>query len=1392
MKIFWHPDCLLHNPPHEIFDGRETLYLEAPSRIGIIKDALEKEPQHFQITDNLDETLDLKKWILKVHEQEYLEYLEAAYEEWVADGGDEVGVFPETFPHVSLISRRPRDPKKLNPIARAGLYCFDLSSPIMKDTFKALLASLCVVLSAAKELSSLSPGDGVFALCRPPGHHAMTSLSGGYCFINNVAVAARFIQSLHPGKSKIAILDIDYHHGDGTQYAFYDDPTVLGEGKGTGFNVNIPLPRRTTGDGEDCVSLVRGINLIRDFDPVYLLVSLGPDTHAGDPICEFNISTEGYTEIGIIISTDKRPTLFVLEGTDRKFHQPYSAGHPVPKVALKSLLDPSGATETKAKHIRSKDRKAEQEQNATEKSRSAMAKGREVKVTDPVTGEDTTIKHGGEEGDEPEDRNEGKNVLSMDYPPSKLDGSRSLYFWPTLVYLIGSLPLISRIRFQAHPYISLGIFIIIALVLPSLFAYILLFALDRKSEEDFEDHVWDAERARGLAAGEDQNNDGMIGTDERIKESAEWLSAFLRGVWPIINPDLFNSGVDMLEDIMQESSPKCIRAVRIADLGQGTNPARITSIRALPDTGVDEALKDIDDSVKENLSREHVNLEVSFAYRALPSGASASSKAHNAHLLVEFYLGISGVYEFNFPVWVELTGVSGTARARLELIPDPPFIKTTLVTLMDLPRVSISVVPMSKSLPNVMNIPVLSSFISKSIDAVCAEYVAPRSLTLDLQQLISGDDIKKATEAIGVVVIHIHRAKGLKKMDSTSPSDADSADPYVTVVYSRQGKPLYSTRIIFADLNPCYEEMAVVTVDANAVKIREKLCLQLWDSDRASADDMMGYVDIDILDLMKNKNRPSRRICPLTSPDSQDRPGHLDFTAGYYSKMRPDRALETDGSDPTIPDDLKKHDSDFQDAGSKALNDLEAAVLRTPPSPEWPSGILGIQVHEIRDLKIRMEGRETSILEKGRREGAKGQDDDGEEQEEGSNLPSSYCTISLDDNLIYSTRVKPKTSTPIFNAGTERFIRDWRNSRVSVTVRDSRMRENDPILGIVFLKLSYLFVNASEVTRFFPIETGLGHGSVRVSVLFRPVQVKLPPNLLGFDAGTLVIRKITAMPFGESAQHLVSELNSCEVKLKVSASSDKVSKGDAERKGGTVVWNEERPSEIPVRQRYGSALTVKFKESRALKSSKPGMAIRWLRGIVDNEDTTIDIALFRVENYDRLRQNYVPPDGNLDSWETSGEEVTRIGTVQLDLTFKLGLSTAHKKSMDTSEPKQKRLWEEVDRRDSVGLQEQKDAHDESQVDEREVDGLNGRQDLTELEAEGSDEDDGSDEGKGLMQKLKDWKKHEKELHRQHKGIMQSKPARTAEWIKGNVEETGQKVKNRFRMKSRQPDVETKV
>ncbi|KAK7679241.1 hypothetical protein QCA50_017819 [Cerrena zonata] len=216
-----------------------------------------------------------------------------------------------------------------------------------------------------------------------------------------------------------------------------------------------------------------------------------------------------------------------------------------------------------------------------------------------------------------------------------------------------------------------------------------------------------------------------------------------------MNPELthkigrFTSLIDMLEDIMPASVPSFIHSVRIADLGLGKTAARITSILSLPGAKTRERLKATrgqeantfnersedtsgpNKDQEEELSGDHVNVEVSFAYRGLPSGKSIISKAMNVHLLVDFFLGIRGVRGLKVPIWVEVTGTVGTARARLQLISDPPFVKTTMVSSMDLPRITISVVPLNKILPSVMDIPFVSGFISSAIDTAVAEYVAP-------------------------------------------------------------------------------------------------------------------------------------------------------------------------------------------------------------------------------------------------------------------------------------------------------------------------------------------------------------------------------------------------------------------------------------------------------------------------------------------------------------------------------------------------------------------------------------------------------------------------------------------------------------------------------------------
>ncbi|KAF8499251.1 Arginase/deacetylase [Russula emetica] len=338
MKVFWDPDCLLHHPPYEILSGDKIPYIESPARLQLIKKALEEYPSLFSFESASSSSQDVTRCVEMVHSREYLNYLSHSYDNWVRTGGSTEAVLPETFPHPKLLPGPSQTQvESLSPIAQAGYYCFDLSCPITKDTYSSVIASVGVALSAARELA-IASNPGVFALCRPPGHHAGTSLCGGYCFVNNVAVAARYLQSLSPEsiqKHSIAILDIDYHHGNGSksQEIFYSDPSVLyaslhaeddypyftgavtekGIGEGVNTNFNYPLPRNTQ-DDDYCTALRKAIKDIRRFDPAYLLLSLGVDTYADDPMSTFKISRSCYTIIGQITADLGKPTLFVMEG----------------------------------------------------------------------------------------------------------------------------------------------------------------------------------------------------------------------------------------------------------------------------------------------------------------------------------------------------------------------------------------------------------------------------------------------------------------------------------------------------------------------------------------------------------------------------------------------------------------------------------------------------------------------------------------------------------------------------------------------------------------------------------------------------------------------------------------------------------------------------------------------------------------------------------------------------------------------------------------------------------------------------------------------------------------------------------------------------------------------
>jgi acetoin utilization deacetylase AcuC-like enzyme len=321
MKIYYSKQHRQHQPPFEVFDGGVRVpYLENADRMDRILGSL-RGVKWADIIEPLDFGLDP---ILAVHEKEYLDFLASAWTEWLASNPtDSSTLIPATF----ALRRQPQKPKSL--LGLAGYYIMDLSACIVEGTYQAALSSANCALNAAKVVTD---GERVaFGLCRPPGHHAGRDYAGGYCFVNNASVAANWLSA----KGHVAILDIDYHAGNGTQDIFYSRDDVFtisihadpdfeyphfigfaderGKGRGFTFHQNFPLPKGT-GDDEYLQTLDKAIGLINEFKPAYLVISAGMDIYAEDPLGTIKVSTEGIGMIGKRIASINLPTVIVMEG----------------------------------------------------------------------------------------------------------------------------------------------------------------------------------------------------------------------------------------------------------------------------------------------------------------------------------------------------------------------------------------------------------------------------------------------------------------------------------------------------------------------------------------------------------------------------------------------------------------------------------------------------------------------------------------------------------------------------------------------------------------------------------------------------------------------------------------------------------------------------------------------------------------------------------------------------------------------------------------------------------------------------------------------------------------------------------------------------------------------
>lgn len=742
----------------------------------------------------------------------------------------------------------------------------------------------------------------------------------------------------------------------------------------------------------------------------------------------------------------------------------------------------------------------------------------------------------------------------------------------------------------------------------------------------------------------------------------------------------------------------------------------------------------------------------------------------------------------------------GVVRVRLQLCPDPPFFSICTLSFLGQPKVNLSCVPLIKKGPNLMDVPLISSFVQSSIDAALAEYVAPKSLTLNLKDMMMGDDFKKDTVAQGILVVHVHHAFDFKEGDAgLGPLKQGSADPYVTVGWAKFGKPMWSTRVLQKNMKPYWGEECYILVTPDELNVDERLRLQLWDSDRTTADDDLGRIELDLKELMKG---------PETNGKMQDRedgfkalkagegmPGRLAWSVGYYSKTRiTDDQLRTQKEDPDINTigELKKKsfaeaENKLREASVEHQHEVEQQkredfqarqdelIIASPPARDYPSGILSVQIHQITGLEL-----ETLNKKKGDKTA-----EASDEEEEGDHLPSAYCTIIINHKKVYKTRTKPKNSKPFFNAGCERFIRDVRNTEVHIAVRDARVHEDDSLLGIIYLPLEKVFKGRSQVVSIYPLAGGVGYGRARVSLVFRSLQVKLPRELLGWEYGTLDVKPIVR------AIDVPKELAPLRLKITTSLGKGKFHSRGRDGKvrqhdeGGTM-WRSrgERAVRIPVKARYSSPLVVEFRQDATLRDHSPAFCILWLKNLVDNEEQTVRLDVWKGD-LNRAKHNM------LDSY---GEKV---GQIELTLTFWSGLSGYHDdyakgdkhllnvmEVLDVCNDQEYSDWDETNGSGAPNIQSSasddssssSDTDDESPIQKIKPDFLQKHR-KTDSKL--------SDDGKrGTLDQFKDYKEHNKQLHRKNRGLMQWKGPRTLAWMKHTADRGKNKVKEMVTHKER--------
>lgn len=316
----------LHNPTHEVQTGTQLSVFERPRRAAEIRKALIADGG-FMFRDPTEHGLDP---ITAVHDPGLIRYLENVWADW-RRYSERPEFWPDTVLHPALREGMGPSPEPAGAVARLGYWCFETMTALTPGTYQAARAAVDVALTTADLVMA---GERLaYGLCRPPGHHAVRAAFGGYCYMNNAAIAANHIA--RSTSEPVTVIDVDYHHGNGTQQIFYRRNDVLyvslhgdphhaypyfagfadeeGAEEGKGTNMNLPLPAGCRADTY-FNALKRGLDAVASFGGSFVVVSLGLDTFGADPIADFALTAADLHEMGRRVAQLDKRLVILQEG----------------------------------------------------------------------------------------------------------------------------------------------------------------------------------------------------------------------------------------------------------------------------------------------------------------------------------------------------------------------------------------------------------------------------------------------------------------------------------------------------------------------------------------------------------------------------------------------------------------------------------------------------------------------------------------------------------------------------------------------------------------------------------------------------------------------------------------------------------------------------------------------------------------------------------------------------------------------------------------------------------------------------------------------------------------------------------------------------------------------